>query len=62
MILIIGVDKMDDTKEIERKLQELSTSFILLFDKLRYKDIISQEEYDTHTKVKKEFLKKIDDN
>ncbi|WP_352417911.1 hypothetical protein [Proteiniborus sp.] len=53
---------MDDTKEIERKLQELSTSFILLFDKLRYKDIISQEEYDTHTKVKKEFLKKIDDN
>lgn len=54
--------KMDEFKEIEKKLLELSTSFILLFDKLKLKDVISQEEYDMHTRVKKEFLQRVSNN
>lgn len=53
---------MNDIKDIEKKLFELSTSFIILFDNLKKQGIISQEEYNTHTLVKKEFLDKIASN
>lgn len=53
---------MNNVKEIEKGLFELSTSFIALFDKLKKSGVISQEEYDTHTKSKKEFLQKISNN
>ncbi len=53
---------MNDVKEIEKGLLELSTSFIVLFDKLKKSGVISQEEYDAHTKSKKEFMKKISNN
>lgn len=50
---------MNDMYETKLELYELSNSFILLFDKLKYKGAISQEEYDTHTKLKKEFIQKV---
>lgn len=50
---------INDIKEIESKLAELSSSFILLFDKIKTEGIISQEEYDSHTLLKKDFLHKI---
>lgn len=52
---------INDIKEIESKLVELSASFILLFDKIKTEGIISQEEYDSHTLFKKEFLHKLND-
>ncbi|WIV11423.1 hypothetical protein [Proteiniborus sp. MB09-C3] len=51
-----------DIKEIERKLVELSSAFIILFDNLKAKGIISQEEYDAHTMVKRDFLHRISNN
>ena len=50
---------INDIKEIESKLAKLSSSFILLFDKIKTEGIISQAEYDSHTLVKKDFLRKI---
>jgi len=46
-------------KDIEEKLYDLCSSFIILFDKLQAKGIISQEEYNNHTKLKKDFLDKV---
>jgi len=48
-----------DIKEIEKKLYELSASFVLLLDNLKEKGIITQEEYEAHTKVKKDFMNKL---
>lgn len=46
-------------KDIEENLSELCSSFIILFDKLKTNGIISHEEYNTHTKMKKDFLNKV---
>ena len=53
---------MIDIKELEKRLLELSTSFIILFDNLKKEGTLSQEEYNTHTMLKKEFVRKFKNN
>ncbi|MFA5522916.1 MAG: hypothetical protein WDA24_01015 [Tissierellales bacterium] len=50
---------MNSIKETEQNLADLSMLFISLFDKIKAEGIISQEEYDIHTLLKREFLHKI---
>jgi len=44
-------------KELERQLVILCNEFINIFDKLLMKDLITKEEYEAHTKLKKLFLR-----
>ncbi len=53
------MEDIKDIKEIESRIYELCSSFIILFEELQSKGIISQEEYDTHTMVKKDFLHRV---
>lgn len=50
---------MNEIKEIESKLYELSVLMIELLNNLKDNNIITQEEYNTHIKLKKEFIKSI---
>jgi hypothetical protein len=59
----LGVGVMDNmVNSIEKQLKELSLSFIDFFDKLKEVGVISQEEYDKHTAVKRKFLDTINDH
>ncbi len=56
----IGVDIMNNMlNTIEKQLAELSISFIDFLDTLKENGIISNEEYEKHTVIKKNFLSNI---
>lgn len=50
---------MKNPQNIDENLKSICLTVIKYFDKLKNEGKISQEDYEKHTKLKKEFLEKI---
>ncbi|WP_183108752.1 hypothetical protein [Thermohalobacter berrensis] len=53
---------MNKSKELESELKELCLKMINIFSHYKEKGIIDQDEYEKHTRLKKDFIKNTSSN